>query len=380
MTLPMNKLYRTNQEEQARQGFVGALKTFVNGELEREVVRRYHEELAPAYRAKQGHDATTRYEAIPVLEPDPDYQLWCSTVYSSQDLLWETTGETVDRLLPEFDKRAAEIEANPARLGSLQLDPKLELPTPIAHTEIHRQPGGYFYRQSQADLSAALLYMGSVEIYRTAKGFGAPGEPCDTSSGKGLARIVAEKYPDLEPRRVLDMGCGVGAMAMGLKQALPQAEVHGLDLSAPFVRFAHLWANDLGLELHMRQADAANTGYDDAGFDLIVSQILFHETWHDKLPAIMREAHRLLRPGGVFFNIDTPYQPDRIGIPEQVLNNWQVANNGEPFWVGFSETSVKTELERAGFAAADIFADYQPMGGGREFFMFGARKTDQTSA
>ena len=186
MTTPMNKLYRTNLEEQSRQGFVGALKTYVNGEFEREIVKRYHERLAPAYRARQGHDATNRYEAIPVLEPDPDYQLWCSTVYSSQDLLWETTGETVDRLLPEFDKRAAEIEASPTRLGSLKLDPKLELPSPIAETEIHRQPGGYFYRQSKADLSAALLYMGSVEIYRTAKGFGQHGDPCDTSSGKGL--------------------------------------------------------------------------------------------------------------------------------------------------------------------------------------------------
>ena len=374
MTVPMNKLYRPTQEEHARQGFVGALKTYVNGELERDVVRRYHDELAPAFNAKHGHDATNRYEAIPVLEPDPDFQLWCSTVYSSQDLLWETTGETVDRLLPQFDQRAADIEANPKRLGTLQLDPKLELPQPIGSTEIHRQPGGYFYRQSQADLSAALLYMGSVEIYRTAKGFGQIGDPCDTSSGRSLAQMLSGKYPELAPQRVLDMGCGVGAMAMGLKQAWPQAEVHGLDLSAPFVRFAHLWANDLGLELHMRQADAANSGYPDGHFDVIVSQILFHETWHDKLPAIMREAHRLLRPGGVFFNIDTPYQPDRIGLPEQVLNNWQVTNNGEPFWVGFSETAVQQEMLQAGFDPAGVFATYQAIGGGREFFLFGGQK------
>ena len=114
MTVPMNKLYRPTQEEHARQGFVGALKTYVNGELERDVVRRYHDELAPAFNAKHGHDATNRYEAIPVLEPDPDFQLWCSTVYSSQDLLWETTGETVDRLLPQFDQRAAGPKARAA--------------------------------------------------------------------------------------------------------------------------------------------------------------------------------------------------------------------------------------------------------------------------
>ena len=82
----------------------------------------------------------------------------------------------------------------------------------------------------------------------------------------------------------------------------------------------------------------------------------------------------LLKPGGVFFNVDIPYQPDRIGLPEQVLNHWQVVNNGEPFWVAFAETAIRPSLIAAGFDPLHAFAEYQAVGGGREYFVFGGRK------
>ena len=34
-----------------------------------------------------------------------------------------------------------------------------------------------------------------------------------------------------QPRRILDLGCGTGSMTMMLKQAFPQAEAIGMDLS-----------------------------------------------------------------------------------------------------------------------------------------------------
>ena len=152
--------------------------------------------------------------------------------------------------------------------------------------------------------------------------------------------VVRKRYPDLQPRRILDLGCGPGLETIALKEAFPDAEVHALDLSEPFVRFGHAWAEDRGLPMHFRQADAQRTGYPDGHFDLIVSHILFHETWHDIAPRIFAEAHRILAPGGVFLNADVPYQPARMSIPKQVTNDWQVRNNGEPFWTGFADTDV----------------------------------------
>ena len=100
---------------------------------------------------------------------------------------------------------------------------------------------------------------------------------------------------------------------------------------------------------------------------------MFHETWHDVLPGIMAEAHRLLAPGGIFLNADVPYQPERLSMTKQVTNHWQVVNNGEPFWTGFADTDVRESLIDGGFDAQDVFAEYDPLGSG-EYFIFGGVK------
>ena len=74
------------------------------------------------------------------------------------------------------------------------------------------------------------------------------------------------------------------------------------------------------MPVHYHQANAAQTGFDDASFDLVTSHILFHETSAEILPEIMAEARRILAPGGVFFNADVPYQPHRLGMPKRVTN------------------------------------------------------------
>ncbi|MEQ8517346.1 MAG: class I SAM-dependent methyltransferase, partial [Chromatocurvus sp.] len=195
-----------------------------------------------------------------------------------------------------------------------------------------------------------------------------------TDSGLQFAAMVQDFDADLAPRRILELGCGVGHMAIGLKQAWPAAEVHGVDLSGSFVRAGHLWAEDMGIPVHFHQADARDTGLEPGSFDLIVSQILFHETWHDVLPEILREAQRLLAPGGLFFNVDVPYQPERLTAPQQVTHAWQERHNGEPFWVGFVDTDVRGALTEAGFTEARVFSDYRSPGGGRPYFIFGGYK------
>jgi len=259
-------------------------------------------------------------------------------------------------------------------LGSLKLNPALDLPEPIASTEIHRQPGGYYHSEHEQDLHAALIYFGTLELYRAAKGLTAHAPVGEPGIGRYIASVVRRRYPDLQPRRILDLGCGPGTDTIAYKEAFPQAEVHGLDLSAPFVRFGHAWAEERGVELHFRQADARQTGYPDGHFDLIVSHILFHETWHDIAPQIFAEAHRLLAPGGVFLNADVPYQPARLSIPKQVTNDWQVRNNGEPFWTGFADTDVPALLRAVGFGDGHIVADYEPLGAGHYYFFGGRRE------
>ncbi|MCS6946160.1 MAG: class I SAM-dependent methyltransferase [Steroidobacteraceae bacterium] len=366
----LQDIYRPNHDEAARQRFVGLLKTFANGELEAQLERRYEQALLPAYRAAHGGSTPQdRAAARPLFESDALYQLWGAMVYCSQNLMWEAVGATCRRLQPAIEARAARASA--AAGTELRLQSDLVPPEPIRSVEIHRQPGGYFAARRPDDLHAALLYVGSVELYRNAKGLttaAAMGEP---GIGRFIAANVRRHFPDLQPRRILDLGCGPGLETAAFNEQFPQAEVHGLDLSAPFVRFAHAWCADRGTPIHARQADAQRTGYPDRHFDLIVSHILLHETWHDVMPNIFREAYRILAPGGAMLHADVPYQPQRLSITKQVTNDWQVRNNGEPFWTGFADTDVPALLRAAGFD--DVLATYEPLGSGC-YYLFGGRR------
>ncbi len=368
----LKDVYRPTHDEAARHAFVGALKGYLNGPLEARLAGHYEGNLKPAYVEARGREPENRTEGTEAFRDDHLYQLWGSSVFTSQDLMWETVGETCDRLLPDFEARREEL-ANRELHGRLEIEEGFVPPDPIRRVEIHRQPGGYFGQSGDTSLRLGMDYMGTGELYRAAKGLSEGDEVGDPGMGKFLLGALGRRFPDADPGSVLDMGCGVGVHTVAYKQAFPNAEVWGVDLSAPFLRFAHVWAEDKGLAINYRQANANDTGFADGQFDLIVSHIMFHETWHDILPGIMEEAHRLLAPGGIFLNGDTPYQPDRLSMTKQVTNHWQVVNNGEPFWTGYADTDMRQALIDGGFDPQHVFAEYDPLGSG-EYFIFGGVK------
>src|SRR4028118_257251 len=58
------------------------------------------------------------------------------------------------------------------------------------------------------------------------------------------------------PRRILDLACGTGSTTLMLKQAFPQAQVTGLDLSPYMLVMADHKANKAGLDLQWRHGNA----------------------------------------------------------------------------------------------------------------------------
>jgi SAM-dependent methyltransferase len=105
----------------------------------------------------------------------------------------------------------------------------------------------------------------------------------------GLARWLLEELPLAEARRVLDLGCGVGALLPHLDRVAPRALIVGLDRTEAMVA---LGPRDFPLLV----GDAAELPFADGSFDAVVMAfMLFH------LPrptAGLAEAWRVLRPGG----------------------------------------------------------------------------------
>lgn len=361
--------FTPNHDEAARQAFVASLKKFVNFEVEAQLGEVFENDLAPS--AEKAPES--RADAAALLEPNPLYQLWASLTFHSQNLMWNAVQDTTDRTIDDQVEAYRALSGAPDKLGSVTLSDELLVKAPIATTEIHRQPGGYWREKRADDLEVALNYAGTVDLYRNAKGMGIGAKPEPDSIARFVAGIARKYAPDLSPQAVLDMGCGTGEQTLGYKREFPEAQVHGIDVARPFIRYAHGLAESEGLPAHFAEMDAGATTFADESFDLIVSIIMFHETTKAQVHDILRECWRLVKPGGLVLHLDVPYQPGRIPLVKQVTNNWQVRYNGEPFWTGFGELDMKDELIKAGFDPAHAFATYEGQGPAIYHF-FGGRK------
>jgi ubiquinone/menaquinone biosynthesis C-methylase UbiE len=127
------------------------------------------------------------------------------------------------------------------------------------------------------------------------EGFMAPG-------GEGnVARMVAGL--DLEGRRVLDLGCGIGGPACVLARNYGP-HVVGTDLEPPLIERAQRRAAELGLadQVEFQVVAPGPLDFDDESFDLVLSSGGVTQT-ADKL-GIFRECLRVLKPGGTFSGYD----------------------------------------------------------------------------
>ncbi len=82
--------------------------------------------------------------------------------------------------------------------------------------------------------------------------------------------------------------------------------MHGIDVGAPVLRYAHARAESLGVPVHFSQQNAEHTDFETGSFDLVLSHIVLHETSKSALVASLRECHRLLRPGGLMLHLEIP--------------------------------------------------------------------------
>lgn len=104
-----------------------------------------------------------------------------------------------------------------------------------------------------------------------------------------LGRPVVELLAPRTGERILDMGCGDGALTVELVAA--GCEVVGIDSSAPMIDSAR----EKGLDAHV--ADAAKLGF-DGEFDAVFSNAVLH--WVTDADGAISSAFRALKPGGRF--------------------------------------------------------------------------------
>lgn len=356
-----------NHDEAARDSFVLSLKLHINLDMAPGLKTVYEENAVPSFEKEHGRAPQDRHEVRRQMLGEEYFQMWGSLWRTAQHLMWESSETKVDRQLPDLIRKA---KRKGRTLGSVRTDPKLEVPRYVTAVDIHGQPGGYGLDFSDDDVSAGAFYEQGTLLY----GRGQGGSPTDNPA-QNIANFVKATYPGLKPKKILDEGTSIGGCLPTMAKEFPGAELHAIDVSAGMVRYAHARMEDMGIPVQFSQQSAEHTDFPDASFDLIVSNIMLHETSTKAFYNIMKDCHRLLKPGGVMVHLDVPLRNKDLDLYTEWYRDWSTHFNNEPFWGKLHDMDVIDPLVKAGFAREKTFDTYlkNPSGKGA-WWACGAQK------
>jgi len=307
----------------------------------------YQSRVRPRWERQHGRSPQDRREIRDAMASDPYYQMWSSLRRSAMEMRQQAGRSLVLRQAEALRDRARALNADAT---TLQLDPSVEVPRYQSAIDNHCMPGSYYAEYIDDDVSAAANY--DTGMFATTTGLF--GRFLD-GAGRGVADWLSQRRPLWRPRRILDLGCGLGHNTVPLARAFPETEVFAIDLGAPMLRYGHARAAGMGVRnIRFIQGNVESLAYPPGHFDVVYSTMFFHETSHGALRRILREIDRVLAPGGLHIHLE---QPPYRGMDEfeKFLRDWDCYNNNEPFWTTVHDTHMPTLLGELGFRGDRVF-------------------------
>jgi SAM-dependent methyltransferase len=124
--------------------------------------------------------------------------------------------------------------------------------------------------------------------------------------------------------KVLDIGTGNGVLAIKAALRNQAAQVTGVDFWGKDWEYSKSVCEqnariaNVADRVHFQKGDAASLDFSDGTFDAVVSNLTFHEVRMVKRKSdVLREAFRLLKPGGSFAFIDYFYDDRYYGFSSE---------------------------------------------------------------
>jgi ubiquinone/menaquinone biosynthesis C-methylase UbiE len=274
-----------------------------------------------------------------LLDAATEFQFYCWAYRNLQRFKYHHPSFGIFATLEAQRKRLVdelETTARTAPPDELRLNPTLQLPEYFRFVPFHQHTGGVAH-----DALDGLAY----EIGRRTT-VPAHADP------NGIYRILFEALPQRPWLRVLDWGTGHGAALIAWQQRHPESECHGIDLSAPCLKVAHRRAREQGFHFHLSQQDLEQLDYPNDSFDLIFFNFMLHELPPAHTPALLAEAARLLKPGGLFAGHEFHLRPGDDF--QNVLQRTHAWTNNETYATPWFDSPIAEWARAAGFSKVSI--------------------------
>ena len=337
----------TTHDQIERYNFLAHLNRHLAASVLPGVARAYEARVAPAFAAEHGREPRDRREVRKALASEPIHQSWSALRRNTMEMRQQAGLSVVLPQLAALMEKAERLTPP----DSLLLDDGVRMPDYLTAVDHHCMPGSYHAERVACDLSAAANYDSGMFVTTG----GLLGRFTD-GGGRGMVDYLGRHHPDFRPRRILDLGCGLGHNVLPIAEAFPEAQVTAVDVAAPMLRYGAARAASLGIgNVTFVQADCADLGaFEDARFDWIQSTMFLHETSAKALPRIMAECRRLIAPGGLVIHIEQPQYDAEMPPFEQAMRDWDAFNNNEPFWTKLHEIDLDRVMLDAGFKPEEL--------------------------
>ena len=183
-------------------------------------------------------------------------------------------------------------------------------------------------------------------LYREATGTDGAEAALNASLGCGVPTAVADLR---EGETVLDLGSGAGAdVLISARRVAPTGKAIGLDMTDEMLELARANAAEAGIgNVEFLKGYLEDLPLPDSSVDVVISNCVINLSG-DK-PRVLREAARVLRPGGRFAVSDVIADP---GMDEQTRSDMAA-------WTGcvagaLTEDEFRAALQTAGFEDVEI--------------------------
>lgn len=249
-----------------------------------------------------------------------------------RELLSTSLSKQIVRALPAL-VRDAPLFAARKRTGNFK-----DLPT---HVELEAFPAYYrrnFHWQSDGYLSdaSAAVYEASVELL-----FRGTADVMRRQLIPHLSRFQSSGEPF---DRLLDLGTGTGGMLAMFARCFGELHLGGIDLS-PF--YASEASRRLGARAHVIAGNAESLSAPRGSYDAVTSVFMFHELPRRARRNVLKEAYRVLRPGGLLVIGDSSQYSDAPELRE-VLDAFPREFH-EPYYLDYLADPLPEIAREAGF-------------------------------